>query len=36
MDYCCDKFGDCIIAVLDEVKFWVEVFQATMEWDEES
>lgn len=32
---CCDKMGDCVLAVLDECKFWVEVFLAVMEWDEE-
>ena len=35
MESICDKFGDCVLAVLDEGKFWIEVFSAFMEWDEE-
>ena len=32
----CDRVGDCAIAVLEEGKFWIEVFTEFMEWDEES
>eukprot|EP00351_Strombidinopsis_sp_SopsisLIS2011_P003520 CAMPEP_0116881378 /NCGR_PEP_ID=MMETSP0463-20121206/13495_1 /TAXON_ID=181622 /ORGANISM="Strombidinopsis sp, Strain SopsisLIS2011" /LENGTH=66 /DNA_ID=CAMNT_0004533273 /DNA_START=11 /DNA_END=211 /DNA_ORIENTATION=- len=35
MSYFADKAGDCLIYMLDEVKFWGEVFVAFMEWDEE-
>ena len=28
-------FGDLVIAILDELKFWIEVFQAYLEVDEE-
>lgn len=28
--------GDLIIAILDEIKFWIEVLQAFMEWDEQN
>ena len=31
----CDTLGDCAMAVIDEGKFWVEVFTEFMEWDEE-
>jgi len=31
-----DRIGDCIYCIVDEVKFWAEVFAAVMEWDEES
>ena len=30
-----DWLGDLILAILDEIKFWGEVFSAFMEWDEE-
>lgn len=32
----CDKLGDCVIAVIAEASFWVDVFRTTMNWDEES
>jgi len=32
----CDRVGDCVLVVLDEGKFWIEVFTEFMEWDEES
>ena len=31
-----ENLGDCLLWVLDEVKFWGEVIAAFMEWDEES
>jgi hypothetical protein len=31
-----DKFGDGVIAVLDEIKFWGEVFAEYMQFDESS
>jgi alpha-amylase/alpha-mannosidase (GH57 family) len=32
----CDKLGDCVIAILEEGSFWMDVFRTTMNWDEES
>ena len=32
----CDYMSDCAMAVIDEGKFWVEVFTEFMEWDEAS
>ena len=32
----CDYAGDCALAIIDEGKFWVEVFTEFMEWDEMS
>jgi hypothetical protein len=32
----CDRLSDCIFAIGLEVAFWVDVFQTTMQWDEES
>lgn len=32
----CDRVGDCALAIIDEGKFWVEVFSEFMEWDEMS
>jgi hypothetical protein len=29
-----DWLGDIILAILDEIKFWAEVFAAFMEWDD--
>jgi hypothetical protein len=29
-------FGDLLLAILDEIKFWIEVIQAFMEWDEQN
>ncbi len=33
---CSDYMSECALAVLDEGKFWVEVFTEFMEWDEAS
>ena len=32
----CDRVSDCALAVVDEGRFWVEVFTEFMEWDEAS
>lgn len=32
----CDRFGDCMVVIVDEAKFWVEVLTDYMGWDEES
>ena len=32
----CDRLGDCMVFIVDEAKFWVEVLQDYMGWDEES
>ena len=32
----CDRLGDCMVIIVDEAKFWVEVLQDYMGWDEES
>jgi hypothetical protein len=29
-----DWFGDLVLMILDELKFWGEVITAFMEWDE--
>ena len=35
MEKVTDKLGDCAYCIVDEFKFWIEVIQAFMEWDEE-
>ncbi len=32
----CDRLSDCVFAIGLEAAFWVDVFQTTMQWDEES
>jgi len=33
---CYDCLSDCALAIVQEAAFWVDVFQTTMQWDEES
>jgi len=31
-----DRLGDCVLAIIAEAAFWVDVFKTTMNWDDES
>jgi hypothetical protein len=31
-----DMLGDCVLAIIQEFFFWIDVFKTVMQWDEES